>query len=139
MQRQVGDSVTFISGLNHVIFPERFPRYGTRGKIMGIYESRDMEGYTIEWEDDTENELIHESMLLQEGEEFKPCPIPLFSNVTMTAEELNYSNPEFYPPQGAEGLVVDIVSHDEILVQWENGTTSMSDVWCIMIEHVMAI
>lgn len=52
---------------------------------------------------------------------------------------LHERSPHIYPKVGTHGIVLEILPDDslyEAIIQWDEGSTSEGDIWCVMCEDI---
>jgi hypothetical protein len=133
MARFKGEKVTFINGLSHSLEPDKYPSYGTRGKIVDAIREPFAEAfyqYLVEWEDGTKS-YVMDNLLLPQDTVLKECPIKVGEMVRFINDAEHTATPQFYPEVGVKGIVTDIIGPEEVRVQWPEGSTKPDGNWCV--------
>jgi hypothetical protein len=133
MARFKGEKVTFIHGFAQSLEPDRYPPYGTKGKVIDAIRepfAECFQQYLVEWENGTQS-YVMDNLLLPRDEDFKECPIKIGDTVCYTDYEGHDVDPDYYPKVGTEGIVTAIINAGEVRVQWPEGSTKSHGNWCV--------
>lgn len=53
---------------------------------------------------------------------------------------LHERSPNIYPEVGTHGIVLEVLPDDSLydaIIQWDKGSTSGEDVWCVLCENIL--